>query len=93
MVTIKYTYFFDYTYKLASCKFQHNDKFIIVQLYESNSSSVTCMIPPAYLLSVPLSGETVQLSISSNGQDFSAPVLFTYLPKVKIASVFPIFVL
>jgi hypothetical protein len=67
------SYFFDTSYRLASCMFSYTDTTLktssyVVKVIAFDSTSVTCYIPAAYLISTELAtlGGPVQFSISSN---------------------------
>lgn len=61
-----------------------------MKIVKFNFTSVTCYIPPSYL--IPFADGPLDFSISSNGLDFSTPVAFTYLKQVLVTAVFPPFV-
>jgi len=80
------SYFFDTSYRFASCMFTYTDSTLstrsyVVKVIAFDSKSVVCYIPAAYLISTELAtlGGPVQFSVSSNQQDFSVPHTFTYL--------------
>ena len=67
------SYFFDTSYRYASCMFSYTDttshtSSYVVKVIAFESDSVTCYIPAAYLISTELAtlGGPVQFSISSN---------------------------
>ena len=81
------------------CKFEYTAKNGMVysgltNVIEFDAEGVICYLMPAIRLSSELfnSGGIVQMSVSSNGEDFSNSLPFTYLLNVTITEVYPQYV-
>ena len=93
------SYFFDKSSDVAMCKFAYTATNGIVysgltNVIEFDAEGVICYLTPAIRISSELFnlGGQVQMSVSSNGEDFSNSLPLTYLLNITITEVYPQYV-